>query len=521
MRSVHSSSTEPELILQKMLKKRGIKFKSNELKLPGKPDIIIKNKKLAVFVDGDFWHGGQWFRRRKKTLSEQFNHSKNKEYWLNKIKKNIDRDFSVTSDLIESGWSVLRFWESKIKENPEECANLISTASVREDTPQYTFSLPDRSFAEFFAGIGLVRMGLEKKGWKIVFANDINKSKYDMYSEHFGDSSNYYKVADVHSLSPNEIPVCTLATASFPCTDLSLAGAREGIFGKQSSAVWGFLKLLKEMGARRPPIVLLENVVGLLTSKNGADFELMLRTLNELGYGLDTFIIDAVHFVPQSRKRLFVVASNHMQPSDSRHPLLFTENDDIRPNQLINFIISHQDLNWQIRSLPPLPQSNCRFESILEDIPTIDPIWWNEKRSRYLLHQMSPRHREQAEKMISGRNYTYGTVFRRIRQGRSMAELRTDGIAGCLRTPKGGSARQILFVAGNGHFKVRLLTARECARLMGANDLAINVPLNQALFGLGDAVCVPVIEWIAEHYLNPLVTELIRGIPLTKAIAMG
>jgi DNA (cytosine-5)-methyltransferase 1 len=85
-----------------------------------------------------------------------------------------------------------------------------------------------------------------------------------------------------------------------------------------------------------------------------------------------------------------------------------------------------------------------------------------------------------------------------------MAELRTDGIAGCLRTPRGGSGRQILFKAGKGKYFARLLTPLECARLMGAGEYRISGSLNQALFGFGDAVCVPVIEWIAENYLNPV-----------------
>ena len=117
--------------------------------------------------------------------------------------------------------------------------------------------------------------------------------------------------------------------------------------------------------------------------------------------------------------------------------------------------------------------------------------------------------------MIDGDSWSYGTVFRRVRtrngEKRSMAELRTDGVAGCLRTPRGGSGRQILFKAGHGTYHARLLTPRECARLMGAGDYKITVPLNQALFGFGDAVCVPVIEWIAQHYLNPMIAELMRG----------
>ena len=134
-------------------------------------------------------------------------------------------------------------------------------------------------------------------------------------------------------------------------------------------------------------------------------------------------------------------------------------------------------------------------------------MWWSRERAEYLLNQMSPKHRAQAEVMIQGERVTYGTVFRRVRNEKSMAELRTDGIAGCLRTPRGGSGRQILFAAGKRQFAVRLLTPRECARLMGANDFVIKVPLNQALFGFGDAVCVPVIEWIARFYLSPVWQE--------------
>ena len=119
-----------------------------------------------------------------------------------------------------------------------------------------------------------------------------------------------------------------------------------------------------------------------------------------------------------------------------------------------------------------------------------------------------------ADQMIAGEEWSYGTVFRRIRIGRSMAELRTDGIAGCLRTPKGGSGRQILFKAGLVSItRGRLLPARQRDdapwRLQAAETS------RSAYFGFGDAVCVPVIKWIATHYLNPLVNELLRGKPLS------
>ena len=151
---------------------------------------------------------------------------------------------------------------------------------------------------------------------------------------------------------------------------------------------------------------------------------------------------------------------------------------------------------------------------MLEALAPDDPAWWSEDRAAYLLSQMNPKHRAVADGMIAGEDVTHGAVFRRVRNGATRAELRTDGLAGCLRTPRGGSARQILFQAGQGRYAARLMTGRECARLMGADDYRLEGSLNQALFGFGDAVCVPVVEWIARYYLDPVVNELLRGVAL-------
>ena len=234
--------------------------------------------------------------------------------------------------------------------------------------------------------------------------------------------------------------------------------------------------------------------------------------MNRLGYAVDAFIIDAGRFVPQSRQRLFVVGSRTESVSAVNETPSFYESD-CRPPALAEFIMWNPDINWRIREMPRLPESKRELADILENLSPNSGTWWSRARCDYLLNQMSAKHRAIADEMMRGTKTTYGTVFRRVRNGKSMAELRTDGIAGCLRTPRGGSGRQILFAAGRGRFAVRLLTARECARLMGADDFKINVPLNQALFGFGDAVCVPVIEWIARQYLNPLWEEDFLALP--------
>lgn len=360
-----------------------------------------------------------------------------------------------------------------------------------EDNPQVRV-------AEFFAGIGLVRLAMERGGFNVVFANDIDPDKAKMYKDNF--PADEFHLGDIHLLKPEDIPDCDLVTASFPCTDLSIAGAMNGIHCGESSAFWGFMELLDGLGDRRPPLVFLENVPGFLLSHDGRDFESAVLSLNALGYAVDTFMIDASRFVPQSRLRLFVVGKLG-EPEAGGFGLAATP---LRPEPLVHFIVSHPEIRWNIQALPDPPKRKMALEDLIEPLREDDPAWWSKERADYFVSQFSDRHAAVANKMIAGRSFTYGTAFRRVRKERSMAELRTDGLAGCLRTPRGGSGRQILFKAGKGRYQVRLLTARECARLQGVPDTyRIDVPLNKALFGFGDAVCVPVIEWITRHYLAP------------------
>lgn len=352
-----------------------------------------------------------------------------------------------------------------------------------------------------------MRMGLEREGFTTLFANDIDAQKQQMYKGHFCPDPCVFVLGDVHDLDGQDIPDIDLATASFPCNDLSLAGSRGGLAGAQSSAFWGFVEVLKGMGSRRPSLVLLENVVGFLTSKGGHDFRDALFALNKQGYSVDAFVVDAARFVPQSRQRLFVVGTKTKGPTNRTVQSRFLQSE-LRPAALADFVLMHPAIDWSVRLLPPLPTACRKLSDLIEDPPLDSGLWWSQERAEYLLHQMSDKHRAAAERMMSGPDWSYGTVFRRVRNGRSMGELRTDGLAGCLRTPRGGSGRQILFCAGQGSYRVRLLTPRECARLMGADDYNITVPMNQALFGFGDAVCVPVIQWIARHYLRPALSEL-------------
>lgn len=376
-----------------------------------------------------------------------------------------------------------------------------------------------KRFAEFFAGIGLMRMGLEAAGWEILYANDISPTKQKQYEAHFVDDPSHFHLGDIHEIDPDQIPTISLATASFPCTDLSLAGRREGLGGKESSAFWGFIKVLDGMRERKPPMVLLENVVGFLSSHKGQDFKAALIALNELGYVVDAFIIDANHFVPQSRSRLFIVGSKKEAAfSGFQDKQLNFYESHIRPKKLADFIYNYSnEINWSIRPLPQLPIKKTNLFDLVNDTLEDSENWWTTERVEYLISQTAERHKLVIDQRIDRDEFTYLTAFRRVRKGKSMAEIRSDGVAGCLRTPKGGSARQILLRVGKGEVKIRFLSPRECARLMGADDFIITGSTTEALFGFGDAVCVPVVTWIANNYLNPLLAELeISSQPIQK-----
>lgn len=353
--------------------------------------------------------------------------------------------------------------------------------------------------AEFFAGIGLVRMALERAGWEVRFANDIDPMKFTMYRDNFGGQD--FFLGDMASIPGKRVPNVALATASFPCVDLSLAGNRIGLNGGQSSAYWKFQKLIEEMGDRRPPAILLENVVGLLSSGGGQDLRSIIASLCKFGYAADLLIVDAVHFVPQSRPRLFVIGSLIARPTQLSD-LPFHE---ARPRQVVEFIQKHPDLKWSHLPLPPLPPKQRNLADLVERLNDTAPEWWSADRRAHLFNQMSLAHRKVLRHLTESKRLVFATVYKRVRPAGCRAELRADGVAGCLRTPRGGSSKQFIIQTGRGAWRVRNMTAREYARLQGVPDsFKITVPYNQALFGFGDAVCVPAVEWIVRNAFSAL-----------------
>lgn len=364
---------------------------------------------------------------------------------------------------------------------------------------------------EFFAGIGLARMGLERAGFRVSWGNDYEVAKHKMYANHFKDETRGHQhsffAGDVHDVPVESIPTnAEVAWASSPCTDLSLAGARRGLRSGESNAFWGFIDTLTQLDDHRPRTVVLENVVGLATSHGGDDLAAAIRAFNVLGYSADVLTIDARRFVPQSRPRLFVVATSEPPKEDDAFA------SELRPIWLQGV---HNDptLTTHRAPLPELPRMLAAgFGEVVENMPENDSRWWDDERTKRFSESLSPLQTDRIRSMRRTSGVKYRTAYRRTRNGLAVWEVRQDDIAGCLRTARGGSSKQAVVKLGNGHMKVRWMTALEYARLMGAGDYNFsNVRTNQALFGFGDAVAVPVVEWLAKHYLMPLCKGTFRA----------
>ena len=120
MKHIHSKDTKIEILLRKALWDKGYRYRKNYKKLPGNPDIAITKYKIAIFCDGEFFHGKDW-----DILSKKLENSNNGEFWINKISKNRKRDEEVNKKLWLEGWTVIRFWGTDIKKNLDECIAVV------------------------------------------------------------------------------------------------------------------------------------------------------------------------------------------------------------------------------------------------------------------------------------------------------------------------------------------------------------------------------------------------------------
>ncbi len=376
-------------------------------------------------------------------------------------------------------------------------------------------------FYEFFAGGGMARAGLGE-GWKCEFANDFDRKKGVTYKKNWGDGEMI--VDDIRNIGLEDLPGhADLVWGSFPCQDLSLAGGGAGLRGDRSGTFWPFIAQLEElkMAGRAPTVIAVENVVGTLTSHKGADFTAICEALDNLGYRYGAFIADASHFVPQSRPRLFVIAiEKSVEP-------LKTGPEPTAPWHTTALKKAHSQLpehlkkSWLWWQMPKPPKREMRFADVIETNPA-SVKWHTIAETRALLSMMSDVNLAKVETAKAAGVVMVGGVYKRTRYHHGIkvqrAEVRFDDVAGCLRTPAGGSSRQLILVVDGERIRSRLISTRETARLMGLPD-SYELPqaYNEAYHLTGDGVAVPVVRYIAEHILEPVVRGVRAPILQKKA----
>jgi DNA (cytosine-5)-methyltransferase 1 len=368
------------------------------------------------------------------------------------------------------------------------------------------------AFYDFFAGIGMVRLGLEPE-WRCLWANDIDPRKAEAYVANFGPGE--FRLGDIAEVRGSDLPGrAELAWASFPCQDLSLAGPRLGMRGSRSATFWEFVRVLRELAAegRRPPLAVVENVAGLLKRES---LEPVCEALVRLGLRPGALLIDARWFLPQSRPRVFVVAAEEglLEAAAAWARGLAADRPDpfspwTPPRLLRAFEALPRRLRekWVWWRLPPPPERRPSLADLLEleEAPE-DAPWHPPEETRRLLRMMAPSHRRRVREAQRAGRRTVGALYRRMRDGEQRAEIRMDGLAGCLRASRGGSSRLILMVIEGEAVRSRRLSAREAARLMGVPD-GFRLPPRyaDAYSALGDGVAVPVVRWLSRHLLLPL-----------------
>lgn len=366
-------------------------------------------------------------------------------------------------------------------------------------------------FYEFFAGGGMARAGLGP-AWKCLFANDFDAKKGQTYAENWGKTG--LLVADIKSIGPEDLPGrADLVWGSFPCQDLSLAGGGAGLRGDRSGTFWPFIEVVRSLkqDGRAPAVVAVENVVGTLTSHGGRDFQAIIGAFVDLGYRPGAFVVDAAMFVPQSRPRFFVVAvRDDLDPVGAADgPSLPWHTPALR-RAFCGLPDAHA-ARWVWWNMPTPPKREMRFADVIEDRPT-SVKWHTASETRALLSMMSEVNLAKVHTAQASGVRMVGGVYKRTRwqQGVKVqrAEVRFDDVAGCLRTPAGGSSRQSIIVVEGDKIRSRLISSRETARLMGLPDsYKLPAGYNEAYHLTGDGVAVPVVRYIANHIIEPVLSQ--------------
>jgi len=369
------------------------------------------------------------------------------------------------------------------------------------------------SFAEFFSGGGMARIGLGNS-WKCVLANDNDPQKCEIYRKNFSDS--HLQQCDILDL-PNSLlhKNIDLYWASSPCQDFSLAGNCRGLEGKKSSVFHPWMEQVKQAvcAGHAPKIIAFENVVGLLSARGGSDFEIVVHEIASIGYSVGALILDAKKFLPHSRPRLFVIGVLEKTDVPSALSSASLSSGSARIQKAYDKLPDALKSKWVWWNIEDI---EARSTSLVDIVDKMVPekLWFSEERTKKLVDLMNETHAAKLNMAKKSGKLVIGTVYKRGRPDNTgkivqCAELRLDGVAGCLRTPRGGSSKQTLMIIKDTHVRARLLTAFETSKLMGLPEwYSMPENFNQAYQLAGDGVAVPVVRFLAEKIFEPILESI-------------
>jgi DNA (cytosine-5)-methyltransferase 1 len=348
----------------------------------------------------------------------------------------------------EFNYSIQEFAEKVLDFAVREPETLFSACSYSANDKDSLFT-----FSDLFAGIGGIRSAFEEHDGKCVFTSEWDMWCQKTYFENFGEIPE----GDINKIDPAEIPDHDILTAGFPCQPFSIAGVSKkkslgmdhGFKDKAQGTL--FFRIAEVLEKKRPKAFMLENVKNLKNHDKGNTFKVIEGTLKELGYTVIHEVIDAIHYVPQHRERLFIVGFNKK---------VFGKEPDFR--------------------FPSLPKKNPKLGSVLEK--KVDSKYILSDKLWNYLQDYAEKHR------LKGNGFGYGLF-----DGKSVARTLSA------RYYKDGSE---ILIKRNGT-NPRRLTPRECARLMGFRDtFKIPVSDTQAYRQFGNSVAVPVVSAVASELVR-------------------
>ncbi len=304
MSKVRSKNTKVEILVFKELRKREIYFQKHYNRVPGNPDIALPRKKLAIFVDGDFWHGRS-FKEDKDKLND---------FWRNKIEANMQRDRKQDEELKRRGWKVLRVWEYEIEKEFDRTVNRIVAFLQDEDPRAKPVSVSQALRAvDFFCGAGGLTYGLRRAGITVIAGIDNDGSCKETYESNNVES--LFLEKDLTKYTPKELGKelgikrnndYLVFAGCAPCQFWTIVNTSKAKSEKTKDLLLDFLKFIQYF---KPGFVIVENVPG-ISFKKGSPMSEFMETLKSLGYNISYGITDmSLYGVPQKRKRFTLLAS--------------------------------------------------------------------------------------------------------------------------------------------------------------------------------------------------------------------